>query len=762
VKDDVIALVDHAFEHSAPRFCNDAPPGVMPPVYDDRAMTDVVNAMISMHSEFVWPIGDENRNPDWAWSVALTVAGGLGRVYGQRLLQAAAMDYDSEELSAFYTLDDAAWSTAVVDARKVCGYPVALLRVDWHKLQLAITRDAWVNEDGTARYIRWLRAVILAHFLRHTRLAYDSTSGEPVIIAAYRGAYLRRTMLSDSLEAPWTSKVNNGVFADVARTLELPVGRARGDWLSAMVISVFAQLRPSQVVRVRSVHERFDIAVGPAVRTRRLPRTSTHYSWIDTGISITNVVRIDTETGDLDVHGGLSGPDTIALDWPVADVKNEVLANWLATLPDKAVPALPSEFLRKYIRNWNPLGQRAGGEALCDALIIADLYRSQLAGTRIGATLQKEYPPVFALPTGHTEETTTNQGKTTLVALLGKAMEPNLPVTGFIMSTSPPAQRSLAEPIHRFGSCVYDEFIMPLANEHFLNKQGIQTLATGASFGPGRAGENAMSPTLKHPLFFSAKVAAVPPDIHNRMVALFLDKLDDTNRCSGDEYDAIGSGAISVHMRMCLNLWVAKTGFLDKLRTAKTVGSDVWRFPGHATIAAMLSSVEDVKAYLDASIKACNEQLARADESGLLAELNTQATFDPGYYLGNMSVMTLGSLAQLSKIGPRNELGYVSALDLLTYVVEDGDRRNLKAELARARGGLQEKSAAAKMVAYLKNLPESKFVKDGFELIVIPSELSGYRDSWGHAKPGIRVSKIETAKPSQAPSAPAPPAPPKG
>lgn len=722
-------LLDKAFEDASPASWR-AGVGAAP-TSDEALLDEVIEALGSVYSQFLVPMGDGEKNPDWAWGPALCTAAGLGLSGARKLMRYAR---DSDMLQHWSVCPDDELIAAITECQMTSGYPLGLLRAEWRKIRAALTFDEWLTDHGAPRYVGWLRAVILLHWFKHTRLVHQD--GNVILVAAYRGSYIRRVLDADGLDTGWFDKQNVAAMADICSKLDLPISTAKSATFVDMTVrSVLADIRPSMTIRCRAVHTCPEYLPGPSVSVVSVPADRYSFSWVDTGIGVCNVATLDMDTGRVDVNTPVTGPNSIALAWEQKLVTPEDLTNWRAAIPKFVEPVRPSEFISKYIRNRNHLGHKEAADAIIDAIIVADMFRSSLAGTPIGMSLPNEFPPVFVLPMGATAEETTNQGKSMFGRIVGKVFVPGLDMITFSDLTSAPAQRAVADPIYRYGTALYDEFLLPTDGAHFLNKQGIQSLATGGRAGPGQAGENGPPPRLSHSMIFVTKLAAFPEDIYNRMAPIFMDKLTDETRAQADELDMITSGRASIELRLSCLMWVHRVKLLDYLRAQTLTSGETWRFNGHLSVANAFATNEQLSGYFKAASAQCKAQLELADETGLSADLNIRQTFDPGYYLDNVDVFELAALAEVSKgLAKNNPL---PTLEFLSKVVCNGSKRKLDAELKRFR--IQEKAANQKMIHYIRSRPTRRY--QGYQIVAVSASESEVRDDSGRNRPYIHVTK---------------------
>lgn len=720
------------------------------PIDDYAALQDVVQAMVALPRYFVHAVGDPSRDALWAYGPSLCILAGLGVTYAQNFL--LWLDPAEPELAYYGSCDSDEFVEDVKKAHATCGYPSAILRVDWDKLRdaLEMAPDGFNGPDGMPLYLGWVRTALMCHILRHVRLTWSSSSPDPWLVASYKGTFTRIRVNADDYERSiLTPGAMSSIGRAIARELRIPLSTgAKATQLEQIGAAVLADLRPSLFAQSREPYENPFFIVAGHTKVSQAIATPFEHRWIDTGSQVSNIAQINPTTGELRTRARADGADVLTYNWTTGVMKMQDLLNWEGTLPKEVTAMLPTEYLDIKVKNRNTLGHKRGADAVLNAVIILDLVRILLAGSKVGITAIKEFPPVFILPMGHTKEETTNQGKTNIGRIILGAMVPGIVETGTNPSSSAPAQRSMAEPLFRDGTALYDEFIMPTAPDHFLNASGIQTLATGGRKGPGRAGENSLPPQLRHPLFFAAKLAAVPEDIHNRMVCIFMDTLTAESRSTDEDLNDLMTGKAASTLRACAIRWVVQSGILNELYSADLAPGDIWRLNAHMTLARHFATDEEIKGYLDASKAQCKSQLLAADASGLTDDLGIRQTFDPAYYWRTAKTTVKANMAGRSLHGK-----HPIPLEAARLLVEnDGDR---KFNAILLQYNLQEKALIQRFVAaWLKNPHD--FDDGEYRMVYYTTATSTKRDLKGRTVPYCEVLKA-----AQPPAPPAPPAPPK-
>ena len=394
------------------------------------------------------------------------------------------------------------------------------------------------------------------------------------------------------------------------------------------------------------------------------------------------------------------------------------LATWKACLPKKVELKLPSETTFHYVRNCNDLGFPRARNALFDALVLMNVCRREMAGSIMGNSLVAEFPIAMVLPMGHTKEETTNQGKTNLARIMINAIRPGVPVTIASRSSSAPAQRAAAFPLEAYGTAIYDEFQLPTSHDHFLAQAGLQSLCTGGVATPGRANENSEGVKLKFSFAICAKISAFPPDIRNRAMCFFMDILDDKSRCSNEEMLVITTNVASNTVRMNAVAWAKRINFVDKIKDMEPMGSPHFRFAAFLRCAVSLciaggGTEQEVYDYLAACSKKCDDQHAKATESGLSDDIGANSAFSMVYYFDNISDHSLGILenASLTKA--------YTAQDLAFEIIKNGESRRIE-NVRREYGNIKEAAITAR---FFREVSEGKLINGDYKVVF--AEYSG-------------------------------------
>lgn len=715
------ASIDQALQRAVDRLCaayavaytnSSIPDACVNPYYRRQIATFIVRNAAMFFSE----IGKQG-DVTFRWGPAIVSLAGLGNALFTDVAKELETNDGWDFARALCEKDPAKFMDLVRDARQCCGYPLAIWRID---APAAIRSLRTVTDTIPS----WISQLIALHIAKYCRVILDYSADKHAIFVAYQNDFAIIPYSKEHHYQPISNPGTKQLTSLLKNILKLPstTGKNRGPWDDAVDVAL-ARINLSTIPTREPVGCDPTYVVPSGVKISVSTKLSIEESWIKSHIIIKNCARIDLETGRIDKNAIIESEDVYAYQWPTESITDEEFQNWLFNIPDRVEPRLPSEIITSVQKNLNFLGVKKGFCALFDAVIIAALLRTQLSGCAVGAALQKEYPLVFVYPTGGTREETTNQGKTNFCRLAARILVPHLPGEMSVnRSDSAPVQRSLAWPITKYGTAIYDEYLMPYSRTHILGKDSLQSLATGSSIAPGEAGGNSPGIRLQYPLFFTAKVATTTPDIQNRQLAVFLDKITEETRLTDQELADISSGRVSMVARLSALLYIKKHAILEHLRKLTPLsGEGYWRFGGHMAIAAFLAGqdIACITEYLRRSTEQCVSQLSKADESGLVDELGVNAQFNIEYFWDNAKETTLESLL-LNFIMAEKTNGGLSVVETVKTLVEDGTtRRNFEAVLKQY--SIREQTAVAKTVERLRQGP---LVRGEWKLSLSKSERS--------------------------------------
>lgn len=733
IKEDMAAII----RRSSPYLHSITQRRLASPTSNSDAMTDVLTAMCKALPMFVWQLGTGD-NATWRWGPAITMLAGLGL---NSLRYIAEHMKTNEGWGHLLSLDDEELTGEVVACRNVSGYPAGLLRCDFVDVHHCIAR-----QDHCPR---WYRVLVALHIFKYCRVIYNVDDSFHAVTVAYKGRHGIVPYYKSNHEQPLTATANKLFTSTIKTLLRIPTNPPRQRTVfDEAVDSVMSEITPAMLVPRRGLRARPELIVPKGVMYIQDPDLTRGYQFINTGMAIMNCAKIDVHTGVVDRHAAVSGEDVLTYDWPRDTIDPAELEQWRFNLPDKVLPMRASEVILTMLRNVNDLGEPKALRALIDSVLTIGLFRDQVAGTAVGAAIRNEFPLVFAYPMGSTREATTNQGKTNLCRILVRVLVPDFPAErGMNRSDSAPVQRTLAYDIGKYGTALYDEFALPYSSSHFLSKESLQALSTSGIGSPGAALENSPGVRLKYPLFFTSKVSALPPDIRNRQLALFLDQITDANRLPDDMLSLITSGRLSMLARLSHLMYMHKTGMLDRIRDAQPMGG-TWRFSAHMTVAEMFAEGDTacLKRYLARAEEQCDKQRGEADLTGLSDELGVNAQFSLVYYWDNAQEMTLDSLATQTAMMEKS-CGGMALLDAVKYLVEDGNRRSFDAIMRQ-----HHMREPAMIAVAQKELQQCVFERHGWRMEIVGDSDTKLRDRYGAKRKQCRVLRVAVETPTPAPA----------
>lgn len=692
-----------AFRKASPNNGNSIFENLCTPPADPEVIKDFIDGVSLFLQEFVWQLGTGD-NPTWRWGPAITMFGGLGLDALRKI--ATRMEHE-EGWTHISGLNDKELVEEIVNARNISGYPAALLRADFNDVYNAVKSEPEAP--------KWFKSVVMAHIFKHARRDRHDTRQHLVFM--YKGRENVVEIPSGGFNQALNSKINKALAEDLCKTLKLPHKKGKeATGFDLVVEDLLSKITPRSLVAQRDPRERAELIIPNHVVFMEDPTITKGYSFINCGRAALNCARIDVNTGCVEKKVLITGPDVIQYMWPRESKSADGIDSWRHSLPSKVEAKRPSDLLLGTVKNINTLGEDKALRALLDALMIIGLIRDKLAGSDLGSMLPQEFPLVFVYPTGHTNETTTNQGKTSLIRIISKAFVPDFPgPMKCNCSDSPPVQRTMASIIGKYGLGVYDEYIAPHSQAHVLHASNLQAMATGSPMTAGVAGENSEGFYLRYCLMFTSKVANFPEDVKNRQIPFFMDALTESTKLSPDVLMQISGGQLSMQLRLATLMYIQKHGLIEKLRNTKAVQG--WRFPAHLAAATMLNGGDSasILRYLKTADNQLKAQLNEAEASGLTDTHGIGSGFQLNYYFSQAAENTLEALYTNCMV-----LSKKSGMDLLEAmrtIIEDGGRRNFNETLRSVR--LRERWALAQCS---KELASSPLKRDNWELVLTSAD----------------------------------------
>lgn len=721
------------------------------PTTSDLALADTIESLLRMPKSLLRPRGfhGDGESAPYRWGASLCLASSMGLAAFRILAKKWGKDF--EDWQHWATCPEPELVKDLIEAHRKSAYPLGFLRVPWHQLEEALGGERLAGPGGDNHVPLAYELRMLVHIFQHTRIVVTK-DGKRALRVAYRGRY--EVLDIESMHSSLGSAKHRPIASDLAAVLRLPynTNRRNREWQEDCTARLFRRILPMYFQSAQRVSQRQDLIFAEFVEISETVEDPYEYRWMDPGLTLSNLAMIDLKTGVVDKDVVLRGADVASLAWQSDHVKPSTVMNWRANLPDVVNPALPTDVFAPYFKHQDWLGHEAGGKAMLNATILLGLFREDLAGTTVGRALSQEFPLIAIMPVDATKEDTTNQGKTNYGRTIMRIFEPAIREQKMELSSSAPAQRSMAMSFYRYGTALFDEFIQPTSPDHFLSPAGLQSLCTGGAVAPGKAGENAEPVALSCPMCIVQKVSSATPDILNRMLPLFLGKITPESQLTPEAMLKVMSPEIAMEARLSALLWGYQNNFVEMVRgISLKVGK--WRFSAHMAVACLWASPEEINGYIDAATEQCEKQRMEAEETGLTLDLGIRETFNPKFFFDNVSEHTLGVLAMRTAEVTKT----ISPLEILRDIVEDDGKRNFARVLSDYR--VKERSAQMTFVNQIKK----PMIRGDWIMQWVPREKSERRDSASRPRGYMVVAKISEsvlAESSLAPSSSPPPPPP--
>lgn len=683
------------------------------PASNMEYMTNTLDSLIDALPLFVRPMGTDSSKSDFRWSTALCLLGGLG--LGCVRYIAFFLANEHEDWQHWKTASDEELTHDIMEAHKMSGYPVGLLRIPWQQLQVALQGQEPIRDGSiTPQAPLWLSACVALHIMKHTRLGYgtnDEGKKGYFISVMYAGRHQKIPLAPAGMDQSFVTAVNKPLAAAICATLEIPYnGKKTGEaWQHSATNAALRYLHPRHIMRIKPFDDCALVVKSPVTRRRPLIGNE-RLAWVNPGIIIDGVASCDMNTGVMDPTARVTGIDVLTHDWSTPEIEDleYYRSLWSRNMPKVVLPELGGRLIRRLVKNINDLGHPLGWEAIMDAAMVCSLIRRKLGDCVLTEGLSREFPILYILPMGSKEEEATNQGKTTLGRIFAGVIAPGLRESNAGGDAGAPAQRSIASPIEQFGTGFYDEFILPQDNNHILSAYSLALLATGGDVHPGKAKENATGVRLKHPLILCGKISPNRADLTNRSSATFMDQITDETRLSGTEYDNLISGVTPLRVRLSYLRYIKENDLINRFKTLEAVPHPTWRWSCHMAVAIELfvmnnpgttrqDATDEITAYLSAMRGQMEKQLIAATESGLADVVSGGSAFDLRWYLSQADTMTLQSLESESRVDG------MSGYEVLRKIVELDGKRRLGQVMEKAK--INEKSALCALWAKLAKNP---------------------------------------------------------
>jgi hypothetical protein len=647
----------------------------VPPINDPLVMDDIAYCIRKAAKLFIFDYGESDEDIEFRWGESLCLLAGLSLSWVRAV---AAGIKDESAWDAWKYAEDSELTKSIERAREITGFPLGLLRTEWNQLWPVIEP---LSFGGKAP--RWATACMALQLFKHARLWRGSTYSS--IFVCFRGARAEFRLESDQLGMPLSALGNRRLAIDLLQVLGLP---AQGDgqaWYEKAIGHVLKMICPDMLIEGRPTDDLYNVLIPPSVTFEQPKERNSIYRWIDSGIVIPNVAILDEKTGRVDKDAVIEGSRSLYYQWSVQALSQSALDAWRAKVPDYVTARSGASMILEKVLNVCLFDHKDGIIALLDCILTASIFRNEMVRSRLGQSATKEFPFIFALANSADADETTNQGKTSFCSLIMGVMEASTigvkeVVQSFNANTSAPAQRAMATPLFRFGTAIFDEFVRPASNDHFLSDSGLFSYAMGNGPSPGQVRENGATLALKYPLMFTAKVLDARADMYNRVVPFFLDVIKDealiTSSLALQEYSA---GSLAMEIRLSHIMWVRKNRFLDKLRALPDVKTIPWRFPAHAALLHVMGNVDkalDYMAFADARMK----QLAsESHATGLSDEMGNPNRFEADWFVKEASRATMEGLVMGG--------GDIDLGAFVRLIIEDGGRRQFSQVCAQGKIG---------------------------------------------------------------------------
>lgn len=642
------------------------------------------------------PIGKSGCTFEFRHARTITLLAG----YGLKTLGVAAQALASADPSwqALTPGSSANADRIIAKAQRHCGYPASWMRLPWRVVGPLL--NAYENYSDAA-VVR-----VAAHVLAHVRVDLIDRQ-KPRLHVAYEGRFAQLNLDPENLHLPLAQQ---GMGAIKAITTTLGLATKVKDKKNNSTAKVLDAIHLHHLMSLENASVSGDYLVGPSVQFDQAPTAAD--AVLDAGIAVKGVAIIDAATGKITPNGRVTGSDALQYNWQPMAAYAARITKFHAALPDIVRSERPSAVILAAIHNVNDLGHRVGLAALLDAILVIDFLRNdQAMSGPVAGIIGNEFPPIVILSNDATLEGSTNQGKTALGRAIGGVMVPGITEVVFNRHSGAPAARSMAEAIEKHGTTIFDEFVLPSASDHPFGKESLQSLATGGSIATGKATQNAAPMGLDHPLLLITKIAAFPPDLFNRMYAVFLDKITDSTTCTPTELAHIMNGRVATQARLSMIRWIRQTGIAELISHLEL--SSTWRFNGTAAVAEFIAGEkhDDVGAYLAAATDRALALRQKADVSGLAGDLHLDSGFSLAGLLDLLSPEELAILAQESAA----KGGFRLQEALLAFYVG-----------TRLSGIARENPARDIVLEYRKPI-QGLVTMMGRQLAERPVEVAGYR-----------------------------------
>ncbi len=599
-------------------------------------------------------LGRNNADGDeYLMAPTLVALGGLGMA---ALAAVAAVRESNGEVGwdKVATWTQSKLAEEITSARAMSGYPASLFLVDFGTFQRACLNHG-LDPSFTS-------ALAILHVLKYARLI--KVIDGYLVRVAYNGVLVDIPVAEKGLRQPLTAVENRNLSDTLNQVLGFP--RERGKNVTQLQSSIMAALG-SIVVETLPTVEELPASLIAAELVTLVPDTRRAGSaWITPGLTIPNIRKIDIATGVVTVTR-LQEDKVLQYRLKYAEVATgynaATSAGFYGRVPEIVLPALPGDdLMNRYFRNITRIVE---GKDLTitiarffDLIVVANLVRKHLAGSRIAGAMEKEFPGVFSCAETAGETETTGQGKTSLVRELANLAVPGIREIRVSRQAGDVKQRAAAHDLMAHGILLVDEFRIAERAEYdtWCDREGLCALLTGGGVPVGRAGKNDASASLYFSPFFCGKYYQLPKDLILRTVPIRLGHFTEETRTDEADAELLNSGGLARLMRLGALVFIEQRGLVERLRQAPLGPTDLrFRFPGYLGIYIELFGRVSLNEFLDGIEQLRNAALkvrAEASRSGKLAANGQGDELDPALLLSVVSEDDLWDLHLRWKMGP--------------------------------------------------------------------------------------------------------------
>jgi hypothetical protein len=245
------------------------------PINDKLFMGDICKAIGNNHRLFVWDLGT-GPDPDFRWSVAMSLLGGLGSTAVRTVFSHLASE---EDLDFWVNCSDSDMTRDILKCQQISGYPLGLLRAEWPRVQSALRDEIFAFPPKA------LIAAMALHVIKHCWVSY---SGDKVYLnIAHKGCGGRYEIPGNQLHLHLFSVLNKTHCKEICYALGIPYPGGKNDtWIVQAAAEVLHTLRPSTMCRARPTSDKCEYIPGPNTVTQAIFERASAVKWVNTGQAI--------------------------------------------------------------------------------------------------------------------------------------------------------------------------------------------------------------------------------------------------------------------------------------------------------------------------------------------------------------------------------------------------------------------------------------------------------------------------------------------